>query len=189
MQSLNPTLWRTCRMLAGITRMKLFRELYTNPGLSVSALGHLAGIRQPAASQELRRIQSRGLLRAERRGRILCYYMAADPQVSSASSLLKAIQVAFSGLPPENDRLMCNIAAGLSHERRIQMVRALMPGPSLPVELQHTLHIPPRPFQLHLQKLLTSGFVVRTNEHLHWTVPNHPLAAALAKLLQQGVVR
>lgn len=50
MKNLNPTLWRTCRMLAGTTRIRLLRELHTHPGQSVSELARAVGIknRMPA---------------------------------------------------------------------------------------------------------------------------------------------
>ena len=189
MQNLNPTLWRTCKMLAGRTRIRLLRELHGHPGEGVSALGQRAEIGESAASQELRRIQSRGLLRAERRGAHLVYRMAADPQVSSAAPLVKAIQTALSTLPPERDPEMAAIAAGLSHERRIQIARVLLEGPRSVPELRFTARISAHPFQMHLTTLLTSGFVTRTPEGTQFSVPDHPLAKALAKLLRQGAVR
>lgn len=189
MQTLNPTLWRTCKMLAGTTRIRLLRQLYVNADQCVTALGRSVGIHQPAASQELRRIQSRGLLQAVRQGPAVMYRLMADSQVSTAAPLLKAIQAALAGLPPEKDGHICAIAAGLAHERRIQIARVLMNGAHAPPELQQLLHIPPRPFWLHLQKLITAGFVIPDQDRFQWTVPDHPLGRALAKLLGQGVTR
>ena len=189
MQTLNPTLWRTCKMLAGATRIRLLRQLHVNADQCVTALGRSVGIHQPAASQELRRIQSRGLLQVVRQGPAVMYRLMADPQVPTAAPLLKAIQAALAGLPPEKDGLMCAIATGLAHERRIQIARVLMNGAHAPPELQQLLHIPPRPFWLHLQKLIAAGFVVPAQDRFQWTVPDHPLGRALAKLLGQGVTR
>ena len=188
-QSLNPTLWRTCKMLAGQTRLRLLRLLIDGPGECVSALGKRVGIRPSAASQELRRIQSRGLLQAERHGVLLIYRPAADPQVSSAAPLLKAIQAACADFPPERDGDMAVIAAGLSHERRIRIVRALLGGSLAVSELQSAVRIPDHPFHAHLATLLDSGFVTRSQNRLHFAVPDHPLAKALAKLLRQGAAR
>ena len=189
MQSLNPTLWRTCKMLAGATRIRLLRQLHTDADRCVSALGQSVGVHQPAASQELRRIQSRGLLQSIRRGPAVMYRLLADPQVPTAAPLLKAIQAALAGFPPEKDGLMCTIAAGLAHERRIQIARALMQGPRPAAELQFHVGIPSRPFWLHLRKLTAAGFAVPDHDRLQWTVPNHPLGRALAQLLRQGVAR
>ena len=189
MQNLNPTLWRTCKMLAGKTRVRLLRQLHEHPGECVSALGKRIGIGESAASQELRRIQSRGLLQAERRGPCLFYHPAADPQVSSAAPILKAIQSALSSLPPESDAEICTIAGGLSHERRIRIVQALLKSPQPIPDLQYAMRISPHPFQLHLAALRSSGFVVSEGKQLHFSIPDHPLARALGKLLQQGAIR
>ena len=189
MQPLNPTLWRTCKMLAGKTRIRLLRQLHAPVELSVSALGRRVGIREPAASQELRRIQSRGLLQAERRGQHVIYRMAADAQVATAGPLLKAIRSAFACFPHERDEDMCVIAAGLSNERRIQILRALRKDHATLHDVRRDLKIPSYPFAMHLNILQASGFVVRTENRLHLAVPDHPLAKALAKLLQQGVAR
>lgn len=128
MQNLNPTLWRTCKMLAGRARIRLLRQLHDHPEECVSALGERVALKEAAASQELRRIQSRGLLQAERRGVRLVYRLAADPQVASAAPLLKALQTAFDACPAERDADMVAIAAGLAHERRIRIVRTLLEG-------------------------------------------------------------
>ncbi len=189
LQNLNPTLWRTCKMLAGSTRIRLLRQLYEHPGECVSALGKRIGIGESAASQELRRIQSRGLLQAERSGSFLLYHLAADPQVSSAAPILKAMQSALSSLPPESDEEMCTIASGLSHERRIRIVQSLQKAPQSLPDLQYALKISPHPFQKHLSTLKASGFAVTEGNRIQLSVPDHPLAKALFKLLQQGVSR
>lgn len=189
MQNLNPTLWRTCKMLAGHTRIRLLRQLHDHPEECVSALGKRVEIKESAASQELRRIQSRGLLQAERHGVRLMYRLAADPQVSSAAPLLKALQTAFATLPAERDADMAAIAAGLSHERRIRIVRTLLEGRRPLLDLQHATRISAHPFRAHAEKLLASGFVVPAGEDVQFAVPDHPLAKALAKLVRQGAVR
>ena len=189
MHKLNPTLWRTCKMLAGKTRIRLLRELHSRPGQHVSLLGNNVGVGQPAASQELRRIQSRGLLQAERRGSYLEYRLSADPQVTSAAPLLKAIQTALAEFPPERDEEMTVIAAGLAHERRIRMACALLKDPQPAPQVQFSLCIPAHCFQQHLRLLLTSGFVIRSKDILQFAVPDHPLGKALAKQLLQGTTR
>ncbi len=189
MKNLNPTLWRTCRMLAGPTRIRLLRALHTHPGESVTSLGQCVEIGQSAASQELRRIQSRGLLRAQREGTRLVYRMAADPQVSSAAPLLKAVQTALADYPRDRDLEMAAIAAGLAHERRIRMVRILLDGPLPLAKLQTAARIPSHPLHVHLTTLQAGGFVTRPNRRIQLAVPPHPLAKALIRLIRQGAVR
>ena len=127
MQHLNPTLWRTCKMLAGRARIRLLRQLHDHPEECVSALGKRVALKEAAASQELRRIQSRGLLQAERRGVRLVYRLAADPQVASAAPLLKALQTAFDAFPIERDADMVAIAAANTPPIRM-LAAALISG-------------------------------------------------------------
>lgn len=189
MQNLNPTLWRTCKMLAGRARIRLLRQLHEHPNECVSALGKRVALKEPAASQELRRIQSRGLLQAERRGVRLVYRLAADPQVASAAPLLKALQTALDSFPAERDADMVAIAAGLAHERRIRIVRALLAGRCTRLDLQYATRISPHPFRKHLEKLQAGGFVAPAGGEIQFAVPDHPLAKALAKLIRQGAAR
>lgn len=176
-------------MLTGKTRIQLLRQLHSHPGEGVTALGERVRIGHAAASQELRRIQSRGLLQVERQKSFVIYRMVADPQVPSAPSLLNAIQAALVHLPPERDEDMCIIASGLSHERRIRLVRTLLQEPRFLSDLPFIVGIPLHPFQAHMQTLLASGFVVKAGDLVRFEVPNHPLAKALAKLLRQGATR
>ena len=187
MANLNPTLWRTCKMLAGRKRVELLRELHQQPGRSVTELGHAVGVKRSYASQELRRIQSRGLLKSARRGIPLIYRMDPDPQVLSASPLLKAIQFALGRFPPERDPEICAIANGLAHDRRIAIARLLMQGPLSHAGLLQALHMTPSALSQHLQPLLSGGWVIKTNKHFHLRIPAHPLARALASLIREPV--
>lgn len=189
MQNLHPTLWRTCKMLAGTTRIRLLRQIYEYPGECVSALGKRVGVGESAASQELRRIQSRGLLQSVRQGTYLIYRMAADPQVATAAPILKAIQQSLRNRAPERDLEMAALAVGLAHERRIRIVQALLHKPQTLSELQLELHIPAHPLHAHLQTLRQSGFMERKEGQLAFTESDHPLAQVLSKLIQQGITR
>ena len=187
MQNLNPTLWRTCRMLAGKTRIKLLRQLHDCPGQNIAALADALGICRPYASQEMRRIQSRGLLRPTHRGASLVYCPCADPQVLSAAPLLKAVQNALDSLPPHRDAEMAAIAAGLAHERRIAMAQSLRQSPKTSQQLLAEIPMAPCSHYLHLQTLIASGFAKKNKNAISFKTPAHPLAKALVKLLDQGV--
>ena len=189
MNLLTPTLWRTCRMLTGATRIQLLRQLHDHPGQNLTSLATALGISLPFASQEMRRIQSRGLLQATHCGSSLVYRILPDPQVSTAAPLLMAIQTAMDRLPPQRDGELPAIAAGLAHERRITMVRSLLQAPQTPHQLQSANPMAPRSFYLHLRSLIAAGFVVVRDNRLIFKTPAHPLGRALVRLLRQGVFR
>ena len=173
-------------MLAGKNRVRLLRQLYEHPGRNVSDLGSAVGIKRAYASQELRRIQSRGLLKSARRGRPLIYHMIADLQVPAATPLLKAIQAALKLYPARRDFEICAIANGLAHERRLAIVQALIERPTTLSDLAVRLHLPPFGLRHHLLSIEKSGFAKRTGSRFCFVVPTHPLARALADLLKQG---
>ena len=96
---LHPTLWRTCRVLSGETRLKLLRLIIATPGKTVSRLAEETGIGLSRASQELRRLQSRGLVQTVRKGSFVHYLPDPDPQVPDAKPLLLAMKATFALAP------------------------------------------------------------------------------------------
>ena len=180
---MNPTLWRTCRMLAGATRVKLLRQLHARPGRSVTKLAQATGIGVSDASQELRRIQSRGLLQVERRGANVLYRFGADPQVSSAAPLLQALRTVLRVYPEERDPEIARIAQGLAHPRRIAIVKALLQAPQKVQNMPAALAMAPSSTRPHVDTLLRSGLAKRTGEWLLLDPVNHPVAKVLIQLL------
>ena len=185
MHELNPTLWRTCRVLAGKTRMVLMRQLHDKPGQSVSMLAQAAKVGLSDASQELRRIQSRGLLQVDRKGLFVYYRLGADPQVPSAAPLVKALKDFLSRSATDQDGEFIRIATGFAHARRLAIVRELIQTPQTPPLLQSTLRIPQSALSHHTDILRRMGLVQREGPWLIFTPPAHPLAQALARLIRQ----
>lgn len=183
MQNLNPTLWRTCRMLSGDTRLRLLRALHDQPGRNVTELARAMEIGRSDASQELRRIQSRGLLQPEHRGAALIYRVGADPQVASAAPLLKALKAAFSSAAAGQVATIRAIANGLAHPKRIAILKSLMQAPKSVYALQKEIRTEFGNLQRHVQTLRAGGLVSRKDRLLHFTAPTHPLARAFILLL------
>jgi DNA-binding MarR family transcriptional regulator len=183
MNSLNPTLWRTCRVLAGATRLNLLQRILADPTQNVSQLAAAVGIGEPYASQELRRLQSRGLLQRHRKGLPVFFRPIPDPQVPSAAPLLRALKSALSGAPEPAAEIM-RIAHALSNEQRIIIAQALMSAAQSPKTLADRTQIRPGPLHRHLQLLIAGGFVQRKGPCLLFRTPHHPLAQALVKLLR-----
>jgi DNA-binding IclR family transcriptional regulator len=159
------------------------RELLAHPTHYVSLLAQAAGIGESAASQELRRLQSRGLLRRHQAGGRVYFWPIPDPQVSSAAPLLEALIDTLNRYPADEDVDLCRLAMGLAHERRIQIARILAKGPIRSIELQHKTGIPRDALQRHLQRMQDAGLlqVARNRIALIW--PRHPLARALSRLV------
>ena len=181
--ALSPTLWRTCRVLTGTTRLSLLRRIIRNPGQSVSELAAAEKIDLARASQELRSLQARGIASVERRGRTVRYYPESDPLVASAKPILRALQEACAKYPPAGDEQTVALAQGLSHARRIAVVQALQAGPRKFQALQAAVQIPGQTLWHHLRFLEAGGWVERTRGQWRLAPNDHPLAKCLLKLI------
>lgn len=181
---LNPTLWRTCRVLAGPTRLRLLRLVLATPDQSVTRLAEEAEIHLSRASQELRRLQSRGLLGVKRQGSFVRYLPEPDPQVPSAYPLLLAMKAAFALGGSAQDKEIGLLATALSHPRRLLIYRELLDGPRTIPMLREKLCISFDALFRHLQ-ILKQGGLVRQKDRIYRTTRNsHPLAQCLAGLLK-----
>lgn len=181
---LHPTLWRTCRVLAGETRLALLRHVVESPGKTVSRLAGDVKIGLSLASQELRRLQSRGLIQAVRKGSFVHYLPAPDPQVPEASFLLAALKEAFSRFNPAKDVQIMLIATALSHPRRIRILQELLAGSRTVPMIREATRIPPESLYRHLP-LLRKGFLIRQNNRIFRAArPAHPLAKCLVELVK-----
>jgi DNA-binding transcriptional ArsR family regulator len=181
--ALSPTLWRTCRVLAGPTRLALFRSLAQTPGRSVSELAEEVRISVPRASQELRRLQSRGLVGVERTGRFVRYYPESDPLVSSAQPILRAMLECLARSDRGADRELTRLAQGLGHARRIEIVRALRAGSMDLRALQAHLHMPMATLHHHVKLLAEGGWIQRDGPAWKLAGCGSPLAQCLLDLL------
>lgn len=180
---LSPTLWRTCRVLAGPTRLALLRRILKTPGQSVSQLADAEAISWPRASQELRRLQSRGLVTVERVGRWVRYYPETDPLVSSAKPILRAMRETFARVSPAQSERVAAVAQGLGHPRRLDILRALRGAPVNLAELESTLAIPAASLWHHLEFMRAGEWVRLQDEEWRLKEPSLPLAQCLLRLL------
>lgn len=183
---LHPTLWRTCRVLSGKTRLQLFRSISDRPDQTVTEMAKQIGISLPRASQELRRLQSRGLVQAIRKGRYVRFRPVADREVASAPLLLQAMQETFRLFPEPEDEKAMRIAAALSNERRLTLVRLLLKGPWSLDMLKTFCGMAPDALHRHLLCLEEGGLAARDGKRISLVENPHPLAQGLVKLLQDA---
>lgn len=182
MQQLNPTLWRTCRVLSGRIRLRLLRQVLESPGANVSQLAERSEIGVSDASQELRRLQSRGLLKRSCQGPSVIYLPTPDPQVPSAAPLLKALRGVWTAHQLTEDEV-ARISIGLGNERRIAIVRALFRQSLSPAQLAGAVRADPGSLNKHLKILKESGWVRKEDKQFVIQPAANPFMAALLKLL------
>jgi DNA-binding transcriptional ArsR family regulator len=183
--SLRPTLWRTCRVLANRLRIRILLLLLRRPDRSVAEVAASLGIGRPAASQYLRALNARGLLRADRAGRSVRYRLGADPAVAPARVLLDAVRHALErGRQPE--RTLFRLATAFTHLRRIHIYRALAAGPLDAGELAGVTGVSRQALQRHLAKLRNRGFVERAADGWRRRPLHGRLPRTLSRLADAG---
>ena len=188
MAKLHPTLWRTCRILAGETRLELLRRVIESPDQTVTDLASQMKISIPRASQELRRLQSRGLIQASRRDMNVLYRPIPDPLVTTAEPLLHAMRETFRRAPTQPNEQTIRIAVGFSHVRRLVIVRLLLLAPMDTQALETMAGMSRDALNRHLLKLKAGELVKREGRRIHLERPDHPLAHCLLDMLQDSPV-
>ena len=178
---LTPTLWRTCRVLGNPTRLRLLRHIVQLKRASVQQLGNLENLTGTRASQELRRLQARGLVRAERDGRYVFYRPSPDPKVPSARPILEAAKLALDNHPDDET---ARLAWAFGNQRRLDILHALQTGSCDYETLNTRVAMPIATMFRHMQILASNGLVVRQDKIWKLTKAAHPLAKTMLKLIQ-----
>jgi len=179
---LQPTLWRTCRVVANRTRLRILALLVTHPGLPVSQVASRTGIRGPLASEYLRALNARSLIIPERHGVWVHYRPAKSGEVDQP--LAAALRMKFSGAQKPVE-LIFHIATAFTHPRRVDILHALKQRPHTLAELRTVTGVPRASLLRHLHKLITRGFVKAQRDHhrLYMAVRHaDPFGRALADM-------
>ena len=180
---MTPTLWRTCRVLAGPTRLALLRRIVETPDRCVTDLAAEIRVSEPRASQELRRLQSRGLVRRVRTGRWTRSGPVTDPKVASAKPLLAAVKESFAKW---TDKETGCVARAFGHERRLQILQVLQKGARNAAELRQFAALSRPALFRHLSVLEGGGLIRRAKSGWELAPNAHPLARAMLRLLAGG---
>ena len=152
---LTPSLWRTCRVIASGTRLRLLEVLRRSGKDCVSDLARDAGLSRVTATQNLRALQARGLVRAVRAGRWVYYDLHPDPLVRHAGDILAAV---LAALRRRDDEVrIVQAATAFTHERRIRLAQALSVKAGRPDDLARRCGMSLDAAYRHLDKLARRG--------------------------------
>jgi len=180
-RQLEPTLWRTCRVLANRKRLAILALLIRQPNQTVSAVSQQLKLSGPAATQYLRALEARGLLTCRRIGRYAEYRLSGSATESAAAEIVTALRLAFRSRTQPTEALF-KLATAFTHPRRIDVFSAVKNGADSFGEIQVATRISARALSRHLAKLETRGFL--KNQMHAYAVANqsHPLGRALARI-------
>jgi DNA-binding transcriptional ArsR family regulator len=175
-----PTLWRTCRVLANRKRLQILALLARESRQRVSSVALRLELPLAVASQYLRALEARGLLIVQRVGRRVEYRMA-PAKTDARHELVVPLRAALRHDTPAVERLFA-LATAFTHPRRIEIFRALTTTPQSLGQMQAATRISVRALVRHLAKLQARGFVECRGE-LYWaTIPQDAVGSTLARL-------
>jgi DNA-binding MarR family transcriptional regulator len=178
-KALQPTLWRTCRVLANYNRLKLLSLVFKTPGQTVTTLADQMNLSLPVTSQYLRAMEARGLLTARRvAGRV--EYRPATVDTTGMADLVLALRRAFQKDAGASERVF-RAATAFTHPRRIELVQALKDSRNFN-ELRGLTGISFQALWRHLSKLEDRGFVQRSKGKYIVCQPTDAVGRELARL-------
>jgi len=180
-RALKPSLWRTARVLANLRRLRVLHAVSRSGRISVSAVAAQCRLSLPNATQMLRALQARGLLRAQRVGGWVFYSPDPDPAVAFARPLAAALRTALSADAQTRRDILRQLTA-YTHHRRIAIVRAVSAGSQTKPAVARACRISAQALTRHLDKLQRRGVIGERDEHLLLLTPASPLAATLLTL-------
>jgi DNA-binding transcriptional ArsR family regulator len=179
--SSQPTLWRTCRVLANRKRLQTLALLIRQPNQTVSAVAERMRLSMPTASQYLRALEARGLLTCRRVDRRVEYRPPARASQGAAEEICKALRPVFRRRAQAIEPIF-KLATGFTHPRRVEVFRALTNGADSFAKLQAATKMPARALSRHLAKMEARGFVKKETALWVATVQRDPFGRVLARL-------
>jgi DNA-binding transcriptional ArsR family regulator len=176
-----PTLWRTCRVLANRQRLRILTVLIRQPGQTVSSVARQMRLSLPAASQYLRALEGRGLLTCRRGGLRVEYRPVARTNEGGGGAIATALRM-LVGRRHRSPDVLFKLATAFTHARRIEVYRAVKNGADSFVRVRAATQISARALARHLAKLEARGFVKNEGDVYVVTNHAHPLGRVLARL-------
>lgn len=183
MNPLCPTVWRTCRVIACETRLRLLWLLFENKNLGVAELAERIGISNPNASIQLRALAARGLISAVRKKQRVLYRPFANPTVRGAEALLSALHTCHQN--GDSFKTLIRQATAFTHSRRIEIFAKLCATPCTPVELQKQTGISAPALSHHLSKLTARRFIKKSGDRYRPISARNTLGFTLQKLVRE----
>jgi DNA-binding transcriptional ArsR family regulator len=177
--SLHPTLWRTCRVLANRTRLRIFALLASESPQTVSSVALKLELSLPVASQYLRALEARGLCSVRRAGRRVEYRTNVAGAVAG-SDLVEPLRSALKGGGVSVESVF-RLCTAFTHPRRVEIFRTLTVETRTFQQLQAVTWISSSALLRHLGKLEARGFVACHQGAYSAKSEAHSFAHALAR--------
>ena len=190
MNILRPTLWRTCRVIANTTRLRLLWAIFQEEGLCVDELASVTGTSRENATIQLRALNARGLIAPVRRGRKVIYQDEANPGVDGAEEILAALRQCCKKNIPIKE--VFQQATAFTHSRRIALMKTIYYAPGDFDEIMEASGMSYPALRWNLSKLEARGFVKYRGGRYEAVCPKNPMGKCLMRLVcaeQMKIIR
>jgi len=179
---LNPTLWRTCRVLANRRRLRILGYLLRHPWQSVSGVSQGVGLCPSLSSQYLRALNARGLLEVRRVGRWVEYRVAANRTIRGTAPLIRALRERFRREDDPLDGIFRDLTA-FTHPRRVRLISLLRANGAMRVrELCARGSMSYDALRRHLMKLEARSIVEKEGDAYRLSPRQAPLVRTLISM-------
>lgn len=178
-----PPLWKTCRVLAHETRLRLIWSLFEKDELCVHQLTQAIGTSRPNTSNQLRLLAEHGLIVYRRDKMNVIYRAEANTAMKFAPPILTALRAEFNH--SMSFKTIIRQATALSHGRRIEIVQTLKGKSRSFEELQQATGMSYPALSRHLRKLIDRKFVHHNRKMYRYGKPVNLLGRTLIKLTDE----
>lgn len=176
-------LWRVCRTVSHEGRLKLLWLLFEHGEMCVSELKIASGMTKPNTSIQMKELFLAGLVRFRRQNMNVIYRAEADSRIPFAEILLALLKQCF-----EEKMLFEDVArqvTAFTHERRIEIVQALLAGPCPATQLPDRTGMKSSALFRHLSKLEARRIVRRDGKLYRVACPSEPLSRTLLDIVKK----
>ena len=156
-------LWKTCRVLANETRLRILQRLMRGAELCVSDVADAEKLSAVVASQHLRLLHDSGFLHLTRKSKWVFYRAEVNPAVPYAKIIYSPLKTA---LVFENTQIktIFRIFTAFTHPRRIELTNVLSKRESSFENLLASCDISGMALHRHLKKLISRKFIAQKND-------------------------
>ena len=177
--------WRVCRVVSQENRLRLLWTLFADGELCVQRLSSGLEMTQPNTTLQLQILLSAGLVRFRREKMNVIYRAEADSRFVCSEQLMAGLRACYDDSVPI--RTVMRQATALTHERRIEIARALKKAGCLSYnQLMDRSQMNSSALSRHLHKLQSRGFVVKDQGVYSLAIPPVAFGVLLLNLACRG---
>lgn len=154
----NVMIWRTCRVLANESRLKILKRLMRGAELCVTDISEVEGVSLVTASEHLRLLHQSGFLMQERKSKWIFYTASLSAGFSLAEEIYKPLRKRLIMSKSQIPSLL-KLMTAFTHPRRVEILKCLFVASRSFDELIELCDISPMAMRRHLGKLVSRDIV------------------------------